>query len=170
MRHLALLLAIAAGAAGPLPAQVPLSQPPRGPAANILLAPLEADRSIAAVRAADDERLGAMRAGDAAQLEAILSDELRYAHSNGQVDTKDSLIKSLANRSMVYESFDYREINFRAASPGIVLMTGRVIIHAGSAGQQVVLDLNFLAVWREENGRWRFLAWQSARNPPPAKP
>ena len=29
-------------------------------------------------------------------------------------------------------------------------------------------DLNFLAVWREENGKWRFLAWQSCRNPPAA--
>jgi ketosteroid isomerase-like protein len=162
-----LLLAFTAGAAGPLPAQAPLPQPPRGPAAYVLLAPLEADRAIAAVRAADDERLGAIRAGDVARLDAILSDDLRYAHSNGKVDTKDSLTKSLASRSLVYESFDYREINYRAASPGVVLMAGRVVIHASSAGQKAVLDLNFLAVWREENGRWRFLAWQSARNPPP---
>jgi ketosteroid isomerase-like protein len=166
MRYLPLLLAIAAGA-GPLPAQAPLPQPPRGPAAYVLLAPLEADQLIAAVRAAEAERLDAIKAVDPVRLESILSDDLRYAHSNGKVDTKDSLIKSLVDRSMVYESFDYREINFRAASPGIVLMTGRVVIHASSAGQKAVLDLNFLAVWRQENGRWRFLAWQSARNPPP---
>ena len=167
MKNLPLLLAIVAAAAASLPAQSPLPQPPRGPAAYVLLAPLEANRVIAAVRAAEDERLDAMKAGDAARLDAILSDDLRYAHSNGQIDDKESLIKSLTNRSMVYESFDYREINFRAASPGIVLMTGRVVIHASSARQKAVLDLNFLAVWREENGRWRFLAWQSSRNPTP---
>jgi len=167
MRSLFLLLAIAAGVAGPLSAQAPLPQPPRGPAAYVLLAPLEADRLIAAVRAAETERLDAIKAANPARLDAIFSDDLRYAHSNGKVDTKDSLIKSLVSRSLVYESFDYREINFRAASPGIVLMTGRVVIHASSAGQKAVLDLNFLAVWREENGRWRFLAWQSGRNPPP---
>ena len=31
------------------------------------------------------------------------------------------------------------------------------------------LDLNFLTVWREEGGKWRFLAWKSCKNPPPAK-
>jgi len=25
--------------------------------------------------------------------------------------------------------------------------------------------LSFLAVWREENGKWRFLAWQSCKLP-----
>jgi hypothetical protein len=27
---------------------------------------------------------------------------------------------------------------------------------------------SFLAVWREEKGQWRFLAWQSCKLPPPA--
>lgn len=168
MRNLPLFLALATVAAVPLPAQAPLPQPPRGPTAYILLAPLEADRLIAAVRAADDERLAAIMAGDPARLDAILSDELRYAHSNGKIDTKDSFIKSLVSRSTVYESFEYQEINFHPASPGIVLMTGRAVILAGNAGQKAVIDLNFLAVWRVENGRWRFLAWQSSRNPPTA--
>ena len=31
------------------------------------------------------------------------------------------------------------------------------------------LDLNFLAIWRNEGGAWRFVAWQSSRlNPPDA--
>ena len=32
---------------------------------------------------------------------------------------------------------------------------------------KLVNDLNYLAVWREEKGKWRFLAWQSCKNPPP---
>ncbi len=167
MRNLPLLLAFAAAATVQLRAQDPLPQPSRAPAAHVLLAPLEADRLIAAVRAADDERLAATKAADPARLDAIFSDELRYAHSSGRVDTKDSYIKSLVSRSTIYESFDYREINFHPVGPGIVLMTGRVVIRAGNAGQKAANDLNFLAVWREENGRWRFLAWQSCKNPPP---
>lgn len=162
------LLLLAALAAGSLPAQDVAPRAPGGPAAYVLLAPLEADRLVAAVRAADDERLAAMKAAAAARLDAILSDELHYAHSNGLVDSKASLIKSLAGRSMVYESFDYRDRTFKVAGPDIVLMTGRVIIRARSDGKQALLDLNCLAVWRMENGRWRFLAWQSCRNPAPA--
>jgi ketosteroid isomerase-like protein len=129
------------------------------------------DALIAAVRAADDERLSATRAADPARLDAIFSDALRYAHSNGKVEDKASFVQSLTSRKTIYESFDYQERSFTAAGPGVVLMTGRVIARAISAGQPVVLDLTFLAVWREEDGRWRFLAWQSCKNPPPvAKP
>ena len=132
--------------------------------------PAADDALIAAVRAADDERLDATRAADPARLDAIFSDALRYAHSNGKVDDKASFVQSLTSRKTIYESFEYQDRTFTAAGPGVVLMTGRVIARAISAGQPVTLDLNFLAVWREEGGRWRFLAWQSSRNPPPAAP
>jgi ketosteroid isomerase-like protein len=125
------------------------------------------DPVIAAVRAADDERLAATKAADPKRLDAIFSNDLRYAHSSGKVDTKASYVKSLTSRATVYESFDLKERNFTVASPGIVLMTGRVLIRAANDGQRVENDLNFLAVWREENGHWRFLAWQSCKNPPP---
>ncbi|MBI2497488.1 MAG: nuclear transport factor 2 family protein [Opitutae bacterium] len=161
-------LVLALLAAGALPAQDVLPPTPRGPATHVLLAPLEADRDVAAVRAADEERLAAMMAADAARLGTVFSDELHYAHSNGQIDSKASLIKSLTGRSMVYESFDYLERAFKVAGPETVLMTGRAVIHVRSGDKPAVLDLNFLAVWRKENGRWRFLAWQSCRNPSPA--
>jgi len=126
------------------------------------------DKLIAGVRAADDERLAATQAADPTRLAAIFSDELRYAHSSGKVDTKASYMQALTSRSTIYESFKYQERAFKPAGPGVVLMTGRVVIHASNAGQKVINDLNFLAVWREEGGAWRFLAWQSCKNPPPA--
>jgi ketosteroid isomerase-like protein len=128
------------------------------------------DKLTAAVRAADDERLAATQAGDPARLDAIFSNQLHYAHSSGKVDTKESYVKSLTSRSTIYESFDYQTRNFTLAGPGVVLMTGRVVIHASNDGEKVINDLNFLAVWREEAGKWRFLAWQSCKNPPVAKP
>jgi hypothetical protein len=126
------------------------------------------DKAIVAARAADDERLAATKAADPKRLDAIFSGDLRYAHSSGKVDTKASYVKSLTSKSTVYESFDYKERNFTVAAPGIGLMTGRGLIHSANNGQKVENDLNFLAVWREENGQWRFLAWQSNKVPPPA--
>ena len=122
--------------------------------------------AIAAARAADDERLAATKAADPKRLDAIFSDELRYAHSSGKVDNKASLLKSLVSRASIYESFDYQERTFTLAGPGVVLMSGRVLVKVGPAGKANELDLNILAVWREENGKWRFLAWQSCKNPP----
>ncbi len=136
---------------------------------SLAIAPASAaeDKLIAAVRAADDERVAATQAADPARLNAIFCDQLYYAHSSGKVDTKESYVKSLTSRSTIYESFEYQARTFTPAGPGIVLMTGRVVIHASNDGQKAINDLNFLAVWREEGGQWRFLAWQSCRNPPP---
>ncbi len=140
------------------------------PAADLpAAAPTSArDKLIAAVTAADNERVAATMAADRVRLDAIFSDELRYAHSSGKVDTKGSYVDSIVSHRSVYASYDYQNRSFLPAGPGIVLMSGRAFINAGTAEQKNLLDLNFLAVWREENGQWRFLAWQSCKNPPAA--
>lgn len=120
---------------------------------------------VSAVTAADDERIAASSTADAARLDAILSDDLRYAHSNGKIDNKASLTDSLVSHKTVYEHFDYKERTITPVGTGAALMSGRVLIDVQSGGQKQTIDLNYLAVWREEHGKWRFLAWQSCRNP-----
>jgi hypothetical protein len=126
---------------------------------------------IAAVKAADDERVAALIKADVAALGHLLSEQLRYSHSSGAVDTKVSYRESVAAHRSVYGSVEYLQRDFVPVAPGIVLMEGRALIKAGNSAQQNLLDLNYLAVWRLEGGQWRFLAWQSCRNaPPPAPP
>ena len=125
---------------------------------------------IAAIIAADEERIAATSAADPARLRAIFSDELRYAHSSGKVDHKASTIELLVSRQTVYQHFDYKERNILPAAPGIALMSGRVIVALLVDQKPVNIDLNYLAVWRLEQGKWRFLAWQSCRNPAPVAP
>jgi len=163
LRHLPLLaLALALAPFAPL---APAAEKSAAPAF-----PNEGARLRAALTAADDERLAATKLGDAARLRAILSDDLHYAHSNGKVDTKAMLIDSLAARKSVYESFGYKERKFTLIGAGLATMTGRVLVKVGPAGKPNELDLSFLAIWREEQGRWRFLGWQSCKIAPPAAP
>ncbi len=117
------------------------------------------------VIAADNERMAATIAADPERLNVIYSDELRYAHSSGKVDDKESMIHSLTSGGVIYESFEYKERDFVVASPGVALMSGSVLIHAEIPTGKVVVDLNFLSVWRKEEGRWRFLSWQSNKIP-----
>lgn len=126
------------------------------------------EAAIAAVTAADKERVAATIAGDRARLEAIFSADLRYAHSNGAVDTHASFVEALASKRTVYERMEYKERQFFVAAPGVVLMSGRVLATVKQGEQKRALDLNFLSVWREEQGKWRFLSWQSSRAPEPA--
>ena len=126
--------------------------------------------ALVAVKAADKARVAAMQSGDRTKLDAVFSDELRYAHSNGIVDTKKSFIEILSAGKTKYVGYDYEEQSFTFPAPGIALMTGRARIRAESPSGTMDNVLSFLAVWREEQGRWRFLAWQSCRLPPAAKP
>lgn len=133
-------------------------------------APLPAADELptATLRAADDQRVAATLAADRTRLDASLSGDLRYAHSSGNVDTKASLIEALTTGHLKYLALDYQERNFTFPAPGIALMTGRLHMKVTSAAGNNDLDLSFLAVWREEKGQWRFLAWQSARLPAPS--
>lgn len=131
-------------------------------------APGVTDSLTAELIKADEARLAATTAADAAQLNAIYSDDLRYCHSSGKVDNKASLIESLVSRKTVYESFDVKERHLIPGGPDATVMAGRVLVQVRTGEQKQSLDLSYLSVWRKENGQWRFLAWQSCRNPAPA--
>jgi hypothetical protein len=136
----------------------------------LVVNPLQAadDSPAATLGAADDERVSAIVAADPARLTAIFSDELRYAHSTGAVDDKASYMDSLVSGRTKYVVYDYEERKFTFPVPGIALMAGRVHIQStNAAGAVSDAVLSVLAVWREEQGKWRFLAWQSCRLPLP---
>jgi hypothetical protein len=125
---------------------------------------------LVAVTRADDARVAAFTAPTAENLDAIFSADLHYAHSTGAVDTKQSFIEVLTTGKTRYLAIDYATREFTFPTPGIALMTGQARIQTRSAAGANDNMLSFLAVWRLEEGRWRFLAWQSCRLPPPAPP
>ena len=124
---------------------------------------------LARVSAADDARVAAMLAPTREKLAAVLSPELRYAHSNGQVDSKDALIASLTDGSATYSKYAYQDRSFTFPAPGLALMTGRFDVKAVVKGNAAESTIGYLAVWRLEKGEWKFLAWQSYKIPPAAK-
>ena len=124
---------------------------------------------LARVTAADDARVAAMLAPAREKLDAVLSPELRYAHSNGQVDTKAALIASLTDGSAKYSKYAYQERTFTFPAPGIALMAGRFDVKAVVKGNAAESTISFLAVWRLEQGEWKFLAWQSCKVPTAGK-
>jgi hypothetical protein len=124
---------------------------------------------LARVTAADDARVAAMLAPTREKLDAVLSAELRYAHSNGQVDSKDALIASLTDGSATYSKYAYQHRSFTFPAPGIALMAGRFDVKAVVKGNAAESTISFLAVWRLEKGEWKFLAWQSCKIPPAGK-
>jgi hypothetical protein len=131
-----------------------------------LTAPAADHPELARVTAADNARVAAMLAPSREKLDAVLSPDLRYAHSNGQVDTKASLIDSLTDGSATYSKYAYQQRSFTFPAPGIALMAGRFDVKAVVKGNPAESTISFLAVWHLEKGEWKFLAWQSCKVPP----
>jgi hypothetical protein len=129
------------------------------------------DPKVAALSSADDARVAAMLKPSAAALDTVLSNDLRYAHSNGKVDTKASLTASLLGGEAKYVSYKYSERTFKFPAPDVALMAGRLEVQAVVDGVSMTTGISYLAVWRLEQGHWKFLAWQSCKLPPatPAK-
>lgn len=67
------------------------------------------DPALAPLRLADDTRVAATLAADPAKLSPLLSDDLRYAHSTGGIDTKASLVESLTTGRLKYTQFNYQD-------------------------------------------------------------
>ena len=130
----------------------------------------QAQSQIAAVKAADDARIATMRSPDRDKLTAIFSDDLRYAHSNGVVDTKASFIELLGSGKTKYLGYEHKDRSITIPAPGIALVTGQARIQAESAAGKMDNVLSYLSVWRKEKGQWRFLAWQSCKLPVTANP
>jgi len=129
------------------------------------------DAKLAAVTAADDARVAAMLSPSQAALDKVLSDDLRYAHSNGKVDTKASLTASLLGGDAKYLSYQYTERAFKFPAPDVAVMAGRLEVQAKVDGVAMTTGISYLAVWRLEKDSWKFVAWQSCKIPPatPAK-
>ena len=134
---------------------------------TLTILPLHAadDTRLPALKAADDERVAATLAGDRTRLAAIYSDDLHYSHSSGKVDTKASYIDALTGGQLKYISWEYQEREFSFPAPGIALMSGKAHVKVGKAESATEMVLAFLGVWREEQGKWHFLAWQSGKLP-----
>ena len=121
--------------------------------------------SFAAVQMADGQRIAAILAGDMTKLGTLLSNDLRYAQADGRIQTKAQFVAAAGENKVHYVSVVPRDLTFLAIAPGAVSMDGIAELMVTANGERVTYALRFLAVWREEAGQWRLLAYQSAQLP-----
>jgi len=116
------------------------------------------------IRALEDERYDAMLAGAADTLDRLLSDRLVYTHSTGGRDTKASYLAKMREGAIIYESIEH------PVEDVIVTGTTAVVIGGMNArlqlgGQPRELHNTITAVWVEEDGTWRLIAFQGTPVP-----
>lgn len=120
---------------------------------------------IAAIRAAEAQRVAAINNRDRDRLSDTLSDELDYMHSTGLREGKDDFIKTtIGGTPRVMKRGDFDVSLFG----DIALLTGEYQVHIQPepgfpAGREV--RASGLSVWRREDGTWRLYAHHGTGQP-----
>ena len=118
----------------------------------------------AEVLALEEQRWTAQINEDLEGLGELLSDELRYTHSNTLVDTKASYIEAIANKKFDYQRADRTDTDVQIVGD-TALVTGRAEIQVIAGGRELQLAARYSVVWVDRGERWQLLMWQSTPVP-----
>lgn len=124
---------------------------------------LRAEPAVISALRADKARIAAMVAGDGAALAALMSDQLRFVHSDGRVESKADYVKNLMAGDTQYADAKTSLLETMQVDPDVVVVLGLQEMRKRLGTEWSEVKLRYLAVWRNESGVWRMIAWQSAR-------
>ena len=109
-------------------------------------------------------RFQAMIDVDIEELEVILSNDLTYTHTSGQIETKGEFLTSLQSQEILYESIKPQEIKIRIYdNTAVVTSISAMRISVGE--QQLSFSIRFIEVYQKGDANWQLVAWQSTRLP-----
>jgi ketosteroid isomerase-like protein len=116
----------------------------------------------AAVQAAENAWIEAMKAADKAGLQAVLADDIIYSHSNNKIETKADVIEAVTKGANRYLSIDLSDSKYRQYGNNVVVTNHKAVIKGSQAG---VANLYVTHVWARVGGKWQMVNRQATRFP-----
>ncbi len=111
----------------------------------------------------------AMLANDRKQFEELCADQLTYGHSTAKVQTKQEFIAEATSGKTTWQSITLTDQNIQlagAAATARFVFTGQ----NETDGKTNAVKIGVLMVWVNQQGKWRLLARQGYKLPPPEQP
>jgi ketosteroid isomerase-like protein len=115
--------------------------------------------STETILALEDRRYRAMIDADLAALDELCAPNLRYAHTTGEYDTKESYLKKVADGYFDYQRIDH-PVDQVIIEGNAALVFGRMTIEVNREGAHKKMSGCTLSVWLEQADGWRFVAFQ----------
>jgi ketosteroid isomerase-like protein len=114
-----------------------------------------------------NDRMQELRAAllgkDSVALEDLLTDDLTYGHSNGWIQTKSGLIRSVMSGEQAYKKLEPGAIQIRIHG-NTAIVNFESLVALDFRGEYMELDMDILLVWVWMNGKWKLIARQSVKN------
>jgi len=114
--------------------------------------------ALQAVLQAEAQRAQAMREGDVAALQALLSDDMVYVHSSAVSDSKSSYLAKLRSGAMRYLALQLDDLQALQAGDAVVV-TGRMQAEVLKDGQVKPVRSVFMTVWAAQTDAHGAPAW-----------
>ena len=108
---------------------------------------------------AEKLRCEALRAGDMETLSGLLSERLTFMHANAVCDDKQTILTKMGSGNIVYKSLEVDEVEITDLGTAAILRS-RLIADVIVGGVNKRLVNRTMAVWTDEDGTWRMLAYQ----------
>lgn len=115
------------------------------------------------VAQAEKERYAAMIAGDTFALAGMMTSSLVYYHSNGKLDTKQSLLQSIANKEIIHKNITIEENLIRIYQQKTAIVTGRCTYDINYHGTDMQLHFVFANVYIKLHGKWLLVNRQTTK-------
>ena len=112
----------------------------------------------------EEQRWEALIGNDFDFLDQVTHPSLSYIHSNAIVDTKDSWLESVTTGLVDYRSVEREDVAM-ISSGSTVVITGKATFVVNAFDSDFTITSRFSAVWVNEDGEWRFFAWQNTPIP-----
>ena len=110
----------------------------------------------AAVNAAVEKLRAAMVSGSKADLEALLSKDLSYSHSNGHVETRNDFIKAISTKKSDFVKIDLVQQSVSVIDQ-IAIARHILVADTNDGGVPKHIFLGIVQVWRNEKGSWKMI-------------
>lgn len=107
----------------------------------------------------EDQRYHAVLTGDLETFEGLCDPRLVYTHTRGDRDSLDSYISKLRTGALQYFRID-RKTEQIAVIGNTALVFTQVNADLSVHGSPKSMKCNALAVWVNEAGSWKFIAYQ----------
>lgn len=99
---------------------------------------------------------------DSVTLSKLLSDDVTYGHTNGLIQTKAQLIRSVMSGEQDYKSIEPSDMNVRVYDKSaVVTMNSKVVMQY--QGKPLELQMFVTLTWIKMKDDWRLVARQSVK-------
>jgi Domain of unknown function (DUF4440) len=112
---------------------------------------------------AEQQRYDAMIDADTFALAGMMANSLVYYHSNGKLDTKQSLITSIASKELVHKKITIEENLVRIYHRKSAIVTGKCIYEIEYHNTPMILHFVFTNVYTKLHGQWILVNRQTTK-------